>query len=80
MDEQFRKLSSDRAIEEAIIVGDSIWDMMAARRAGATAIGLLSGGTSNAELIGAGAARICDDPADLMLHVDALAKLSPAHP
>ncbi len=58
-----------RPIKDALIVGDSIWDMMAARRARATGIGLLSGGTSNAELTEAGAARICDDPADLMLHV-----------
>jgi HAD superfamily hydrolase (TIGR01549 family) len=62
----------DRLTEEGLVVGDSIWDMMAARRAGATGIGLLSGGYSNAELTEAGATLICDDPADLMLHVEEL--------
>lgn len=62
----------NRPVQEALVVGDSIWDMMAAKRAGATGIGVLSGGYSNAELTEVGAALICDDPADLMLHVDDL--------
>jgi HAD superfamily hydrolase (TIGR01509 family) len=31
-------------IETAVVIGDSIWDMLAARRCGALGVGLLSGG------------------------------------
>ncbi len=33
-----------REIETATVVGDSVWDMLASRRARALGIGLLSGG------------------------------------
>lgn len=51
---------------EAIFVGDSVWDCIAASRAGIRTIGLLSGGFSSAELLSAGAIAIYDDPAALL--------------
>ena len=54
-------------IEAAVVVGDSIWDLLAARRT--LGVGLLSGGYGGAELETAGAYRVYDDPADL-LHLD----------
>jgi HAD superfamily hydrolase (TIGR01509 family) len=57
-------------IESAIVVGDSIWDRLAARRARALGVGLLSGGYGRAELETAGAYRVYEDPADLLLHLD----------
>jgi HAD superfamily hydrolase (TIGR01549 family) len=47
------------------VVGDSIWDMLAARRAGALGVGLLSGGYGDDELVRAGAFRVFGEPADL---------------
>ncbi len=57
-------------IESALVVGDSVWDMLAARRARALGIGLLSGGYGMEELERAGAYRVYDDPADLLKHID----------
>jgi HAD superfamily hydrolase (TIGR01509 family) len=57
-------------IESAVIVGDSIWDMLAARRAGGLGVGLLSGGYGQDELERAGAIRVYEDPADLLSHID----------
>ena len=57
-------------LENAIVVGDSIWDMLAARRARALGVGLLSGGYGQDELERAGADRVYDDPADLLRHLD----------
>jgi HAD superfamily hydrolase (TIGR01509 family) len=58
------------SIETATVVGDSVWDMLAARRARALAIGLLSGGYGQEELERAGAYRVYEDPADLLTHID----------
>ena len=58
------------AIETASVVGDSIWDMLASRRARALGIGVLSGGYGQEELEHAGAYRVYDDPADLLRHID----------
>ena len=55
---------------DAIVVGDSIWDLLAARRAGALGVGLLSGGYGREELERAGAYRVYADPADLLDHLD----------
>ena len=55
------------------VIGDSIWDMYAALRCGALGIGLLSGGYGKDELERAGAMRVFDDPADILLHLDELA-------
>ncbi len=58
------------AITNALVVGDSVWDMLAARRARALGIGLLSGGYGEDELQRAGAYRVYQDPADLLQHLD----------
>ena len=60
------------AVETAIVVGDSVWDLLAARRARALGVGLLSGGYGQDELERAGAYRVYEDPADLLLHIDEL--------
>jgi HAD superfamily hydrolase (TIGR01509 family) len=52
------------------VVGDSIWDLLAATRARALGIGLLSGGYGREELEQAGAYRVYEDPADLLDHLD----------
>jgi phosphoglycolate phosphatase-like HAD superfamily hydrolase len=57
-------------IETASIVGDSVWDMLASRRARALGIGLLSGGYGCEELERAGAYRVYEDPAQLLRHID----------
>jgi HAD superfamily hydrolase (TIGR01509 family) len=57
-------------IEQSIVVGDSIWDLLAARRARALGVGLLSGGYGEEELERAGAYRVYQDPADLLAHLD----------
>lgn len=57
-------------IETSSVVGDSVWDMLAARRARALGIGLLSGGYGTEELERAGAYRVYEDPADLLEHLD----------
>jgi phosphoglycolate phosphatase-like HAD superfamily hydrolase len=54
----------------ASVVGDSVWDMLAARRARSLGIGLLSGGYGTEELERAGAYRVYEDPADLLRHLD----------
>ncbi len=59
-------------IESAIAVGDSVWDLLAARRARALGVGLLSGGYGQEELERAGAYRVYEDPADLLQHIDEL--------
>jgi HAD superfamily hydrolase (TIGR01509 family) len=59
-------------IETAVVVGDSVWDLLAARRARALGVGLLSGGYGEDELLAAGAYRVYQDPADLLEHLDEL--------
>jgi HAD superfamily hydrolase (TIGR01509 family) len=54
------------APEECYVVGDAVWDLLAARRAGMLAIGLLSGGYGEQELAQAGAYRVYSDPAQLL--------------
>jgi HAD superfamily hydrolase (TIGR01509 family) len=55
------------------VIGDSIWDMIAAARCGALGIGLLSGGYGAEELERAGALRVYADPADMLVHLDEIA-------
>jgi HAD superfamily hydrolase (TIGR01509 family) len=50
----------------AMVVGDSVWDLLAARRAGSLGVGVLSGGYGREELERAGAYRVYDDPAGLL--------------
>jgi HAD superfamily hydrolase (TIGR01509 family) len=59
-------------LSDAAVVGDSIWDLLAARRARAIGVGLLSGGIGRDELERAGAYRVYDDTADLLRHIDEL--------
>ncbi|HEV8296712.1 MAG TPA: HAD family hydrolase [Acidimicrobiales bacterium] len=57
-------------IEDCVVVGDSVWDLLAARRARALGVGLLSGGYGREELERAGAFRVYEDPADFLRHLD----------
>ena len=59
-------------VAATFVVGDSVWDMLAAQRARALGIGLLSGGYGLDELERAGAYRVFDDPAQLLQHIDEL--------
>jgi HAD superfamily hydrolase (TIGR01549 family) len=56
----------------AMVVGDSVWDLLAARRAGALGVGLMSGGYGREELERAGAYRVYADPAEMLARVDEL--------
>jgi HAD superfamily hydrolase (TIGR01509 family) len=60
-------------IQHALVLGDSIWDMLAAQRCRALGVGLLSGGYGQEELERAGAFRVYEDPADLLYHIDEVA-------
>jgi HAD superfamily hydrolase (TIGR01549 family) len=57
-------------VSASIVVGDSVWDLLAARRARALGLGFLSGGYGQDELERAGAYRVYQDPADLLKHLD----------
>ncbi len=57
----------------AMVVGDSVWDMLAAQRARALGIGVLSGGYGEDELARAGAFRVYEDPADMLRRIDEVA-------
>jgi HAD superfamily hydrolase (TIGR01509 family) len=57
---------------DCMVVGDSVWDLLAARRAGALGIGLQSGGYGREELERTGAFRVYADPADLLYRIDEL--------
>jgi HAD superfamily hydrolase (TIGR01549 family) len=59
-------------IRDCYVVGDAVWDLLAARRAGMLSVGMLSGGYGWDELIGAGAFRVYRDPADLHRSLDEL--------
>ena len=63
-------------IRDSLVIGDSIWDMIAAQRARALGVGLLSGGYGEEELARAGAFRVYADPADLLDHIDEVAARS----
>ena len=57
-------------ITRAMVVGDSVLDLLAARRAGCLGIGLLSAGYGKEELEQVGAYQVYQDPADLLNHLD----------
>src|SRR5579872_336407 len=59
-------------IEHCIVVGDSVWDMLAAARRRALAVGLLSGGYGTGELEQSGAFRVYADAADMLEHIEDL--------
>jgi HAD superfamily hydrolase (TIGR01509 family) len=54
------------APEQALVIGDTPYDVLAAKRAGAEAIGLLSGGFKEEDLRAAGAVAVYRDAADLL--------------
>jgi HAD superfamily hydrolase (TIGR01549 family) len=60
------------AMEDSIVVGDSVWDLLAAVRKRALGVGLLTGGYGQGELERAGAFRVYSDPADLLAHLEQL--------
>ncbi len=64
-------------IEHSVVVGDSVWDLLAARRARALGVGVLSGGYGSEELERAGAYRVYQDPADLLAHLDEVGVRAP---
>ena len=55
---------------DSYVIGDAVWDLLAARRAGMLSVGLLSGGYGEDELARAGAFRVYRDPAELRLSLD----------
>jgi HAD superfamily hydrolase (TIGR01509 family) len=57
---------------ECYVVGDAVWDLLAARRAGMLSVGLLSGGYGEDELMNAGAFRVYRDTAELDASLDEL--------
>jgi HAD superfamily hydrolase (TIGR01509 family) len=57
-------------IHNSVVVGDSVWDLLAARRARSLGVGLLSGGYGQEELEKAGAYRVYQDPRDMLAHLD----------
>jgi HAD superfamily hydrolase (TIGR01509 family) len=65
----------DVALEEVrgkhgVLVGDSVWDVQSAERAGIPCLGVLTGGFGRAELDDAGARRVFEDPTDLLRRLD----------
>jgi HAD superfamily hydrolase (TIGR01549 family) len=52
--------------ERTVVVGDTVWDVESAKKAGLPCIALTCGGISRAELLDAGAAEVFEDPADLL--------------
>jgi HAD superfamily hydrolase (TIGR01509 family) len=62
----------------SFVVGDSVWDLLAAQRAGALGIGLLSGGYGREELQAAGAYRVYADPAEMLTRLEEVG-VRPAH-
>lgn len=63
------------AAEDCYVVGDAVWDLLAARRAGMLSIGLLTGGYGEDELGRAGAFRVYTDPGELHRSLDELGVL-----
>ena len=65
-----RRLGAEN--DECFVVGDAVWDLLAARRARMLSVGLLSGGYGDDELTRAGAFRVYRDPAELHSALDEL--------
>jgi HAD superfamily hydrolase (TIGR01509 family) len=64
------------AVADATVVGDAVWDLLAARRAGMLSVGLLTGGYGEDELVSAGAFRVYRDPEELDASLDELGILA----
>jgi HAD superfamily hydrolase (TIGR01509 family) len=65
-----RRLGSDPGT--CYVIGDAVWDLLAARRAGMLSVGLLSGGYGADELERAGAYRVYRDAGELHISLDEL--------
>ena len=63
-----RRLGTSR--EDAVVIGDTPWDAIAARRLGVRSIGVLCGGFTEADLLGAGCVALYRDPADLLARLE----------
>lgn len=63
--------------EQVFVVGDSIWDLLAAQRARMLSVGFLSGGYGREELERAGAYQVYQDPADFLRHLDEVGVRNP---
>ena len=59
-------------VDDVTVVGDAVWDLLAARRAGMLSVGLLTGGYGEDELVRAGAFRVYRDAAELDASLDEL--------
>jgi HAD superfamily hydrolase (TIGR01509 family) len=63
------------SVSDCYVIGDAVWDLLAARRAGMLSIGLLSGGYGEDELSRAGAFQVYRDPKELHDSLDELGLL-----
>jgi beta-phosphoglucomutase-like phosphatase (HAD superfamily) len=63
------------SVQDCYVVGDAVWDLLAARRAEMLSVGVLSGGYGEDELIRAGAYRVYRDTAELDNWLDELGVL-----
>ena len=63
------------SVDECFVIGDAVWDLLAARRARMLSVGLLSGGYGEDELTRCGAFRVYRDPAELHASLDELGVL-----
>jgi HAD superfamily hydrolase (TIGR01509 family) len=61
--------------DDCYVVGDAVWDLLAARRARMLGVGLLTGGYGQDELVAAGAYRVYRDTAELDTALDELGVL-----
>ena len=67
--------AEDAPVDDCFVVGDAVWDLLAARRARMLCVGLLSGGYGDDELTRAGAFRVYRDTAELHDSLDELGVL-----
>jgi HAD superfamily hydrolase (TIGR01509 family) len=65
-------------ITESVVVGDIVWDLLAARRARALGVGLLRAATARRKLDWGGAYRVYEDPAALHRHLDDVGVRAPS--
>jgi HAD superfamily hydrolase (TIGR01509 family) len=63
------------AVEDCYVVGDAVWDLLAARRARMLGVGVLTGGYGLDELSRAGAYRVYRDASELDASLDELGVL-----
>src|SRR3989449_2207265 len=70
----FLKCQEQRGVEirDCYVVGDAVWDLLAARRAGMLSVGVLTGGYGEDELLGAGAFRVYRGVDELHASIDEL--------